>query len=124
MQTFPVRATPEVARVTSNRWGRVAMGKCFEFEDAFPPIQDVIEELCQRTGEATYRAIVEELIEHPQGSRIIELAVGRCPGRTKESMAGKMVQWLSQQYTEKGLGDFEKRFQRRKYKGTWAYSRR
>jgi hypothetical protein len=100
------------------------MGKCFEFRDAFPPIQDVIEELCQRTGEADHDAIVTELIKHKLGSLVVEEAVARCPEHTKENIAGNMVDWLSKEYKMGRLSDFEARFKRRKLNKTWAYSRR
>jgi hypothetical protein len=61
------------------------MGKCFEFRDAFPPIQDVIEELCQRNAEAEHGTIVKELIRHKQGSLIVEDAVSRCVKHTRAS---------------------------------------
>jgi hypothetical protein len=100
------------------------MGKCFEFRDAFPPIQDVIEELCERIGEAEHETIVDGLTKHKRGSLVVEEAVARCPEHTKESIAGNMVQWLSQQYTSGRLSSFETRFKRRKINQTWAYSRR
>lgn len=100
------------------------MGERFEFREAFPPIRDVIEELCERNGEATHDAIVRELIKHKTRSMVVENAIVRCPGRSKESIAGKMVQWLSQQYTVGRLHEFEARFKRRKINQSWAYSRR
>ncbi len=100
------------------------MGECFEFRDAFPPIQDVIEELCQRNGEATHDAIVSELIKHKTGSLVVEDAVARCPQRNKESMASNMVQWLSQQYKKERLRDFRDRFERRQINKKWAYAHR
>ena len=99
------------------------MGKCFEFRDAFPPIQDLINELCQRNGEAEHDAIVRELIIHKHGALVVEAAIARCPEHTKESMASNMVQWLSQQYTRKRLSNFEAQFKRRKINQSWAYSR-
>ena len=100
------------------------MGECFEFRDAFPPIQDVIEELCQRNGEATHDAIVSELIKHKTGSLVVDDAVTRCPQRDKESMASNMVQWLSQQYKKERLRGFRDRFERRQIDKKWAYTRR
>jgi len=100
------------------------MGRCFEFRDAFPPIQEAIEELCQRSGKAKHDAIVVELIEHKRGSLVVQDALARCPEYTKESMAGNMVQWLSQQYTSGQLNNFEVRFKRRKINQSWAYSPR
>jgi hypothetical protein len=110
--------------LTSWRSGGLNMVECFEFRDAFPPIQDVIEELCRRSGEAKHRAIVKELLKHPGGSLVIEDAVARCECRTKESMASNMVQWLSKQYTSGKLSDFETRFKRQKVDRCWAYSPR
>ena len=100
------------------------MGECFEFRDAFPPSQDVIEALCQRNGEATHDAIVRELIRHKTGSLVVEDAVARCPQRNKEGMASNMVQWLSQQYEKEPLRDFRDRFERRQINKKWAYARR
>jgi hypothetical protein len=100
------------------------MGECFEFRDAFPLIQEAIEELCQQNGEAKHDAIVQELMKHPVGSLVVETAVARCPQRTKKSIASNMVQWLSQQYTSGTLSDFEARFRRQKIDRRWAYLRR
>jgi hypothetical protein len=63
------------------------MGECFEFLDAFPPIQEAVEELCQRNGEAKHNEIVQELMKHPVGVLVVEAAVARCPQRTKKSIA-------------------------------------
>jgi hypothetical protein len=100
------------------------MGKCFELRDAFPPIQDVIEELCQRNGEAGHAAIVNELIKHKAGSLVVNAAVARCSEHTKKSVAGNMGEWFSQKYTSGQLSDFEGRFKRREINRSWAYSRR
>jgi hypothetical protein len=97
------------------------MGKCFEFRDAFPPIQQAIEDLCQRNGDAKHDAIVQELMDHPVGALIVEAAVARRPQRTKEWIASNMVQWLSKQYTTGTLSDFEARFKRQKIDRRWAY---
>jgi hypothetical protein len=100
------------------------MSKCFEFRDAFPPIEDAIEELCQRDGEAKHDAVVEELIKHKQGSLVVEDAVTRCLEHGKKLMASIMVQWFSQQYPRHRLKGFEARFKRRQIDESWAYSRR
>jgi hypothetical protein len=100
------------------------MGECFEFLDAFPPIQEAVEELCQRNGEAKHNEIVQELMKHPVGVLVGEAAVARCPQRTKKSIASNMVQWLSQQYTTGTLSEFEARFKRQKIDRRWAYLRR
>ena len=68
------------------------MGKCFEFRDAFPPIQDVIDELCPGGGEAEHDGIVSELMRHPKGSLVIEDALARYPQGTQEWIASNMVQ--------------------------------
>jgi hypothetical protein len=81
------------------------MGKCFEFRDAFPPMEDVIEELCQRNAEARHDTIVNEFIKNKQGFLVVEAASARCPEHTRESMASNMLQWFSQQYTL--LGNLE-----------------
>jgi len=102
------------------------MGECYECKDAFPYIDEVIRQLCQRSGEAEHDAIVDELMKHPEASGIIERAIDRCPKRTRLRIAGNMVAWLSQHYTmdrEDAL-DFQDRFKRRKHKGRWAYSLR
>lgn len=101
--------------------------RCYACKDAFPHIQEIIEQLCQRAGEAEHGAIVDELMKHPQASGIIEIAVGRCPEYNRQWIASNMVQWFSQHYTmeRRGLRDFEARFQRRKDShDNWAYSLR
>jgi hypothetical protein len=79
--------------------------------------------LCQRDGEATHSALVDEFIKHKQGRLVIEESIARCPEHTKEKLAGNMVDWLSKEYTSRRLGGFQARFKRRKLNQTWAYSR-
>ena len=67
------------------------MGEYFTHKDVFPLIQDVIEQLCERTGEAKHDAIVDELMRHQQGFRVIELAVGRGSKLTKKEMASNLA---------------------------------
>jgi hypothetical protein len=100
--------------------------KCYACKDAFPHVREVIEQLCQRSGEAEHGAIVDELMKHLEASGLIQRAVERCPERTREWVAANMVAWLSQHYTmeRRGLRDFEARFQRRMLNGSWAYSLR
>jgi len=101
--------------------------KCYACKDAFPHVREVIEKLCQRTGEAKHDAIVSELMKHPEASGLIELAVGRCPKISKLRIASNMVQFLSQHYTRNLVDarDFQDRFDRRKdERGDWAYSLR
>jgi hypothetical protein len=110
-------------RLREEHWERT-MGDCFEFRDAFPPIQDVIEDLCLRNGEASHDAIVKELMNHRGGFLVIEDAISRCPQRTRQSIASNMVAWLSKQYKSGELNDFEARFKRQKINRRWAYSLR
>jgi hypothetical protein len=103
------------------------MGQCYECKDAFPYIQEVIESLCQRSGEAEHDAIVDELMKHPEASGIIGRATERCPKLTRLRIASNMVQFMSQHYTmdREDAVDFQERFRRRKDSaGDWAYSLR
>jgi hypothetical protein len=103
------------------------MGKCYECEDAFPFVKEVIEKLCQQRREAEHGAIVSALMEHPSASTLISVAHGKCPHLSKLRIASNMVQFLSQHYT-RNLDDtraFQERFDRREDDhGDWAYSLR
>ncbi len=102
------------------------MGKCYECDDAFPFVKEVIERLCQR-GEAEHGAIVTALMEHAAASGLINIAHHKCPHLSKLRIASNMVQFLSQHYT-RNLDDafaFQERFNRREDdRGDWAYSLR
>ena len=100
------------------------MGKCYEQKDIFPPIQEAIERLCKRKGEANHENIIDELLMDPEASGIINRAVGRCPKRNPQWMAANMVAWLSKRYDDSDRDDlsgFHQRFKREKRKGSWAY---
>jgi hypothetical protein len=71
--------------------GENAVGKYFDLNDVFPQIENVIESLCQKDGIATHSAIVIELMKHPKGSLLVELAFRRNYGKTKEWLVGNMV---------------------------------
>jgi hypothetical protein len=100
------------------------MGKCYEIAFVFQFIEEIIETLCQQSGEAEHDAIVSELLKHPEASVIIEIAVAKCPERDPEWIAANMVAWMSQHYTtdRTDMLVFQQRFQRREHRGSWAYS--
>lgn len=89
--------------------------KCYRCKDAFPYLMTVMEQLCQRNGEAAHDAIVEGLMKHPDASAFIEQAVGRCSHLSKLHVVSNMVQFMSQHYTMdiKDADVFRKRFDRR-----------
>jgi len=91
------------------------MGACFDQKDIFPSIQQAIERLCKRKGEAFHEEIIDELLTDPEASAVIDRAVLRCPEHSRRGMTGIMVAWLSQRYSSRpgDLGDFSRRFERR-----------
>jgi hypothetical protein len=98
-----------------------AMGKYFNLNEVFPPIENVIESLCQKNGIAPHDAIVVELMKHPKGSLLVELASRKNSGNAKEWLAGNMVDWLSAHYNQSYRSEFKARFDRIKQNDCWAY---
>lgn len=108
------------------------MGECFEQENIFPIIQEVIQHVCEskvidRNDENTHFALHDEiaraLLSHKIGHAEIRLAIQRCPHHTETWIADNMIQWWSQRYTTKN-NDWSSQFQRKKIGGNWAYKPR
>jgi hypothetical protein len=99
------------------------MGRCFEHKEVFPVIIEIIEKLCDETGEARHPRIVEALLMDQQG--VVARAASRCPEYTPKEHAKNMVDWVSMRYTTnpyaKTLGSFYKRFDRRDNEGSATY---
>jgi hypothetical protein len=99
------------------------VGHCFDQKDIFPSIQEAIERLCKREGEAVREAIVDELLKDPEAAGIIDRAIGLCPKFKRRWIAGNTVDWLSVWYDKDSadLSAFYHRFNREKRDGIWAY---
>jgi len=94
-------------------------------KDIFPPIQEAIERVCKRKGEALHEEIVDELLKDPEACSVIDRAVQQRSDGDRRSMAANMIAWLSQKHTTRpgNLGEFSRRFDKRK-QGHKAYAYR
>jgi hypothetical protein len=91
-------------------------------KEIFPSIKEAIERVCNRGGVAEHKAIVDELLKDPEARAVIDRAVQRDPRYNQRAVAGNMIAWLSQKHTTVGLGEFSKRFDKRKdEQGTYTY---
>ncbi len=91
-------------------------------KEIFPSIEQAIERVCNRSGVAKHKAIVDELLSDPEARAAIDRVVHRNPARNHRAVAGNMIAWLSQKHTTAGLGEFSGRFDKRKdVHGTYTY---
>ncbi|MFL5806680.1 MAG: hypothetical protein ACJ8CR_33750 [Roseiflexaceae bacterium] len=127
------------------------MGECFEQENVFPIIREIVEQICQDKANALskrmesmnllektrmetrvmkegldfalHEDIAKALQNHGKGHTEILSAVKRCPQHSEEWLADNMVQWWSQRFST-GRNDWSHHFDRRKVNGNWAYKTR
>jgi hypothetical protein len=108
------------------------MGECFEQDNIFPIIQEVIRQVCEAktinrgnddTDFALHDEITRALLSYEQGHAEIRAAIQRCPHHSETWMADNMVQWWSQRYTTRS-NEWSGPFQRKKIRGSWAYKPR
>lgn len=108
------------------------MGECFEQNNIFPIIQEVIQQICEakainrsdaETDFALHEEIAHALLSHEKGRAEIEVAIQRCPQHSETWMADNMIQWWSQRYTTKS-NEWSNQFQRKRIHGNWAYKLR
>ena len=98
----------------------------FYLEEVFPVIAEVITDRSQKLSDyVPHHDIVEGLTEHHSGQLLIKIAQERRekdgrPNHADKNIAGNMVAWFSQKYTE-GNYEWQERFTRKRINNAWAY---
>jgi hypothetical protein len=94
---------------------------CFSQGDVFPVIARLIVEINLKHARfVTHDELTLSLEADNRGRHLIDMAVGRCPSRSREWMADNMVAWFSQKITVHE-SPYERRFARQRIDRKWAY---
>ena len=105
------------------------MGYSFETDDIFPIILAIISRLYDTKRDfVPHKEIANALLNDPEGKRYIQSAYVRQveynPIVSKQQIASNMVAWMSQHMSDDRYhyhSLLNKRFERKKIKGRWAY---
>jgi len=94
---------------------------CFSHGEVFPVIARLINEIsASRSGFVTHDELAQALEEDTRGRHQIDMAVGRCPTKSREWLADNMIAWFSQKITVHET-PYEHHFERQRIDRKWAY---
>jgi hypothetical protein len=94
---------------------------CFTHGDVFPVIARLIIEIhSNHIGFVTHEELAQGLQDDNRGRHQLDMAVGRCPSKSREWLADNMVAWFSQKITVHE-SPYERRFERQRIGRKWAY---
>ena len=93
--------------------------KGFEQEEVLPVIAEIIRSEADNGDYVTHHEIVDALLDHPEGSDLVEKAQER-RGHSRKRWASWMVQSFSSSISSEA-SDYGQSFERARQDGTWAY---